>query len=109
MGKIYKTSVATAALERVAESSPSMGLSMLREDSGGEGMLHVGICEIKPGLMDYTFPADETLYVFDGDVDVQIGSESVSLTTGDLASFWKGDQSIWTIHQKLRGVFVLSS
>jgi uncharacterized cupin superfamily protein len=83
---------------------------MLREDSSGEGMLHVGICEIMPGVMNYTFPADETLYVFDGDVDVQIsGGESVSLTSGDLASFSQDDQSIWTIRQRLRGVFVLSS
>ena len=80
----------------------------LRTESSGEGQLLAGLWMCQPRTILYVFPGDETFYVLEGAVRIDVaGERSVDLKPGDIASFSKGQVSTWTISEPFRSFFVV--
>jgi uncharacterized protein len=59
---------------------------------------------------DYEFPGDESFVIISGAVSIALteSGETVELRTGDVASFPKGTQSVWTVREPLEKFTVVS-
>ena len=95
--------------DALLDGDPLARVAWLRTTSGGEGVLYTGLCTAEPSRFRYTFAADESFHVLDGDVEIAIdGGPVVRVAAGDIASFPKGARSTWTIREPLRKFFVIS-
>jgi uncharacterized cupin superfamily protein len=65
--------------------------------------------EEMPPATPHEFPFDETIYVVEGAMRIEIeGGETLELAEGDTASFNKGAKVAWTIHRPVTEFFVYS-
>ena len=95
--------------DAVLEGDPAAGVAWLRTTSSGEGVLYAGMFTVAPSRFRYTFAADESLHVLEGEVEIDIdGGPMVRLTAGDIASFARGARSTWTVLAALKKFFVIS-
>ena len=64
-----------------------------------------------PARYEYVFPGDESFYVLDGSVaiDLEATGERVELKAGDIASFPKGTESVWTFSEPFKKFTVISN
>jgi len=64
-----------------------------------------------PARYDYVFPGDESFYVLEGSVviDLVATGERVELKAGDIASFPKGTQSVWNFSEPFKKFTVISN
>jgi uncharacterized cupin superfamily protein len=64
-----------------------------------------------PARYEYLFPGDESFYVLEGSVTIELvpTGERVELGTGDLASFPKGTRSVWTFTEPFKKFTVISN
>jgi uncharacterized cupin superfamily protein len=96
------------APDEVIEGEPDARAHVIR-DSGEPGARVVaGIFRSEPSVAKYVFAMHETVYVLEGEADVEVDGETVSLRPGSIASFAKGATSIWRVKSPLKDVFVLS-
>ena len=95
--------------DAVLDGDPAAAVAWLRTTSGGVGVLYAGMFVAAPSRFRYTFAADESFHLIDGEVEIALdGGPSVHLIAGDIASFPKGAQSTWTITAPLKKFFVIS-
>jgi uncharacterized cupin superfamily protein len=81
----------------------------LRDTAAGQGVLFAGLWKCGPTTFDYTFPGDETMQVLEGELNIKMANgETVTLKSGDIASFAKGLKSTWTITSPFHKFFVIS-
>jgi uncharacterized protein len=64
-----------------------------------------------PARYDYLFPGDESFYVLEGSVaiDLVATGKRVELKAGDIASFPKGTRSVWTFSEPFKKFTVISN
>jgi len=104
------TQITTTAFEPFLVEGRAFGEVHWLRREGSEGrLLLTGLWRHPQGSFDYTFPADETLHVLTGRVQIRLREGgSLDLQPGDLASFPKGAASHWTITEPLLKFFVIS-
>lgn len=104
------SNVGTSKYEPFLENGKYFGdIHWLRTESGGEGMLLAGFWSHAPAELPYECIGDETIHVLEGEVVVELeGGESVTLQEGDVASFSKGQKSVWRIVRPFKKFFVVS-
>ena len=96
------------AFDAVLAGQPDAEVAWLRTRSSGDGVLYAGLFVVRPSTFRYTFSADESVHVIEGEVDVALdGGERVHLAEGDVASFPGGVTSTWTVTRTLRKFFVI--
>ncbi|MCH6471578.1 cupin domain-containing protein [Sinomonas terrae] len=65
--------------------------------------------EEAPDPFDLAFEEDETLYIVEGQLRIEIiGAETFDLTDGSMASFNKGAKTRWTVVKPTTEFFVYS-
>lgn len=103
------TNVAASEYEPAMLEDEHVGdVHWLRTESSGDGQLLTGLWTCQPRTISYVFPGDETFYVLEGNVRIEVaGGESVDLKAGDIASFSKGQVSTWTISTPFKSFFVV--
>jgi uncharacterized cupin superfamily protein len=103
------TNVAAGEYEPAMLDDEHVGdVHWLRTEGSGEGQLLTGLWMCQPRTISYVFPGDETFYVLEGELRVEVeGGDSVDLTPGDIASFSKGQVSTWTISKPFKSFFVV--
>jgi uncharacterized cupin superfamily protein len=64
-----------------------------------------------PARYDYFFAGDESFYVLEGSVSIEVvdTGERLELGPGDIASFAKGTHSIWTFNEPFKKFTVISN
>ncbi|MDZ5088019.1 cupin domain-containing protein [Mycolicibacterium parafortuitum] len=85
------------------DGTPSTAAATLT-DFGG---LEVGIWEMTPGVMR-DIEADEVFVVLSGSASVDFvdGSPSLRLGPGDVVRLAAATQTVWTVHETLRKVYL---
>jgi uncharacterized cupin superfamily protein len=72
------------------------------------GNVRAGVWEADgPAVVDFTFAADERLYVLEGSVAVQYLGNEFTLTAGDSAIFLAGTTARWDIPDRLTKAWVI--
>ena len=90
------------------EGDPRGKVHWLRQtDSPGAALL-VGIFVGEPSAFRYHHEMNETIHILEGEVEIEIEGQAVTLGPGSVASFPKGAESVWRIKAPLRELFVLS-
>ncbi|RKD31951.1 cupin domain-containing protein [Thermohalobacter berrensis] len=64
--------------------------------------------ECEPDTFDWEYAEQETAYVFEGDVIVKTGEQTVHITGGMLVSFPKGLKCTWEVREKIRKVYTFN-
>ncbi len=64
--------------------------------------------EQAPGTTDVHMHAEETVYIIEGHVSVEVDGETLELATGNFASFKKGTMTRWTVRKPTLEFFVYS-
>ncbi len=84
--------------------APTTGTTTLGEFAGAE----VGVWEMSPGVMR-DVEADELFVVLSGSatVDFADGSPRLQLGPGDVVRLAEGAQTVWTVTQTLRKVYLV--
>ncbi len=78
-----------------------------RTDAPGQPA--VGIWIVEPSTFKLSFPGHETVHVLEGALDVVLADgATVELRPGDVATFPAGQESIWTVSERLKKVFVVT-
>ena len=79
-----------------------------RTDDGWSHTAMLWRCE--PMSFDYEFPGDESFVIIAGTVNITLteSGKTVELRAGDVASFPKGTQSVWTVLEPLEKFTVVS-
>jgi uncharacterized protein len=64
-----------------------------------------------PARYEYLFPGDESFYVLEGSVSIELvgTGERLELKAGDIASFPKGTRSVWTFSEPFKKFTVISN
>lgn len=64
-----------------------------------------------PMTFDYAFPGDESFIVLSGAVRIELknSAAAIELRAGDVASFPKGTQSVWTVLEAIEKFTVVSA
>jgi uncharacterized cupin superfamily protein len=64
-----------------------------------------------PARYEYFFTGDESFYVLEGSVRIELleTGEGIELGAGDIASFPKGTQSVWTFTEPFKKFTVISN
>ena len=90
--------------EAIVEGKPNaQGLVLWKSD---DVRLVSGIWACSPGSFRWNWTYDETVVVVEGRATVTTGDgRSIDLEPGSLASFERGTESIWTIHEPFRKGF----
>lgn len=92
------------ALEQVVNGHPHTGLATL----GRFGGLEVGVWEMTPGVMR-DVEADELFLVIAGAAVVEFadGTAPLTLKPGDVVRLAKGAETVWTVTETLRKVYLV--
>jgi len=61
--------------------------------------------ECEPSTFDWSYPASETAYVFEGEVVVHTPEEKVNITGGMLVTFPAGLDCTWEVKKKISKVY----
>jgi uncharacterized protein len=106
------TSVATVSLALTHEPVPAdqsvsgdpTTAATVVDDFGG---LEVGVWEMSPGVMT-DVEADELFVVVSGSATVEFadGSPTLQLAAGDVVRLAEGAETVWTVTQTLRKVYL---
>lgn len=88
----------------VLEGEPNGRIHWLREEDG----FMSGLFRCDPAVFEYEFEADEAIHVLEGEVSIRIGDRSADLGPGGIASFRKGERSVWTVKSPFKEFFVLA-
>lgn len=93
-------------------ATPLSGDIVVRDRSylaDGERGIYSGSWESEPGTSRWEFlDRGEVITVVEGRMTVdEDGSDSVTLTPGDTAYFPVGWKGVWTVHEKLRKIYVV--
>jgi uncharacterized protein len=74
---------------------------------GGFGGLEVGVWEMSPGVMS-DVEADEIFVVLSGDATVEFadGTDPLRLGPGDVVRLAAGAETVWTVTETLRKVYL---
>ena len=91
-------------LEQVLAGDPTTGYAALDEDDGGE----IGVWEMTPGAMRDT-EVSEVFVVVAGSATVEFidpPAPSIKLVPGSIVRLDAGMQTVWTVHEALRKVFI---
>ena len=96
--------------EHVVSGTPNAKVHWIRTEGSGLGMLQTGLFVIQPSVCRWVFEGDETIYVIEGEVRIDFvdSGESIELRAGDIGSFSKGVDAIWTFKNPFKEFFVLS-
>lgn len=62
-----------------------------------------------PTSFEWQFLLDETVYVLDGDVDIDYQGNKFTLHPGDSATFHSGTSAVWTVKRYLKKSYTLSN
>jgi|SRR3954454_22962190 uncharacterized cupin superfamily protein len=92
--------LSTAVFEPLVPDDSRFGeISWLRTTGSSDRPLMAGLWRSGASSFDYEFPADESFYVIDGAVTIELPAtgETIELQAGDVASFDAGTASVWTI------------
>ena len=91
------------APDQVAGGQPRTGVGRLGEFNG----LEVGVWEMTPGVMR-DVEADEVFLVLSGAATVEFadGSPALQLGQGDVVRLAEGAETIWTVTETLRKVYL---
>ena len=91
------------ASDQVVDGHPHTGLATL----GRFGDLEVGVWEMTPGVMR-DVEADEVFVVIAGAAIVEFadGTAPLTLKPGDVVRLAKGAETIWTVTETLRKVYL---
>ena len=91
------------APDQVADGQPRTGVGRL----GNFGDLEVGVWEMTPGVMT-DVEADEVFVVLSGSATVEFadGSTALHLGPGDVVRLAEGAQTVWTVTETLRKVYL---
>ena len=91
------------APEQVAGGQPRTGVGRL----GMFGGLEVGVWEMTPGVMR-DIEADEVFVVLAGAATIEFadGTAPLTLKPGDVVRLAEGAQTIWTVTERLRKVYL---
>nr|WP_281432466.1 cupin domain-containing protein [Desulfatitalea alkaliphila] len=92
--------------ETVRSGEPKVRGVVFSTTSGGRAVGGVWSCE-GPAEIDFTFGADERLYVLGGSVDVFYLGARFTLRQGDTALFRAGTTATWNIADRLEKVWVV--
>ncbi len=94
----------------IVSGDPKAKIHWIRREGSGVGMLQTGLFIAQPSVCRWVFEGDETIYVIEGEVRIDFveSGESVELIAGDIASFPKGVDAIWTFRKQFKEFFVLS-
>lgn len=89
--------------DQVAGGQPRTGVGQL----GKFGDLEVGIWEMTPGVMT-DVEADEVFVVLSGSATVEFadGSPTLHLAPGDVVRLAEGAETVWTVTETLRKVYL---
>ena len=78
---------------------------LTQENSSGQPSFS-GLWRCEPMTFEYEFPGDEIIHVLQGDLLIELNDgNTVSLQTGDIASFNKGIKTTWTIQRSFKKFF----
>ena len=61
-----------------------------------------GIWECEPKTFDWEYTSQESFYVLEGKVEVQVGDEVVKFGKGDLVTFPQGCRCKWNVIEPIR-------
>ena len=90
----------------ILSGEPNAKMHWLRQDE--EANVAAGLFTAQPSSASYVFPAHETFIVLEGEVDIEMADgRVVSLGPGDMASFRKGESSVWTYRSPFKKFVVL--
>ena len=94
----------------VVAGDPRARIHWIRTEGSGVGMLQAGLFTAQPSVCRWVFEGDETVYVIEGEVRIDFveSGESIELHAGDIGSFPKGVDAIWTFKKPYKELFVLS-
>ena len=110
--EIRRTNVRTAAWQPcVTSDGRTIGeAEWLRKRNDGAWSHTAMLWRCAPMSFDYTFPGDESFLIVSGVVRIALkdGSAPLEFRAGDVASFRKGTQSVWTIVEPLEKFTVVS-
>jgi uncharacterized cupin superfamily protein len=91
------------APDQLVDGQPSTGV----EELGRFGGLDVGVWEMTPGVMRDE-EADEIFVVLSGSATVEFddGTTALSLRPGDVVRLAEGTNTVWTVTETLRKVYL---
>lgn len=92
--------------EQVVAGAPATGHAAL--DVSADGTPELGVWEMTPGAMRDT-EADEVFLVIAGRATVEFTDRalpSITLVAGSLVRLKAGMQTVWTVHETLRKLYV---
>ena len=91
------------APHQVVDGHPHTGVGMLGMFEG----LEVGVWEMTPGIMS-DVEADEVFVVLSGSATVEFsdGTPALRLSVGDVVRLAQGTQTVWTVTETLRKVYL---
>ena len=82
----------------------------LTQTNSSDQPTYSGFWRCGPTKFEYTFPGDEIFHVLDGELHVELpNGDSITLINGDIVSFKKGIDSLWTIKSSFKKFFVISN
>jgi uncharacterized cupin superfamily protein len=94
----------------VTAGEPNGQVHWLRKTGADGQVLAAGIFTAMPSSYPYQFPGDETSHVLEGCATVAMEDGTViELRPGVIASFVKGANSTWEVHEPFRKFFVVSA
>ena len=93
----------------IVSGDPKARVHWIRREPSGDGILQTGLFMAQPSVCRWVFEGDETIYVIEGEVRIDFveSGETVELTAGDIGSFPKGVDAIWTFKKPFKEFFVL--
>jgi uncharacterized cupin superfamily protein len=100
------------AYEPMMIDGEQVGEAHTLRDAGSHGNQHEACLwrTDAPARYEYLFTGDESFYVLEGSVNIEIlgTGERLQLSRGDMASFAQGTQSIWTFTEPFTKFTVIS-
>jgi len=90
--------------DQVADGAPTTGYAVLDDGAGRE----IGVWEMSPGTMRDT-EVDEVFIVLTGDATVEFADPAhppIDLRPGSVVRLEDGMETIWTVRETLRKVYV---
>ncbi|MDT5064760.1 MAG: uncharacterized protein QOK02_915 [Mycobacterium sp.] len=92
--------------DQTVNGRPGTGAHTLTDFAGVE----VGVWEMTPGVMT-DVEADEVFVVLSGAATVEFGdgSPTISISQGDVVRLAQGAETVWTVTETLRKIYLVSA